>query len=387
MTTLSAIAQINPRLTAQLKEDDPISFLGMADVSEAGDTSQGEERLFTEVKKGYTPFLNGDLLVAKITPCFENGKIAQARTAHTQAFGSTEFHVVRVDEAKADPRFILHLLRGPNVRTSGAKRMTGSAGQKRVPKAFLETLDIPLPPLPEQRRIADILDRADDLRAQRRRAISLLDSLEDAIFVERFGDPVRDDDRWERVPLSALGASRLGKMLDAKAQTGKNPKKYLRNANVQWFRFDLDHVLEMDFEPRIQAEYRLEPRDVLVCEGGQPGRSAIWRGEIEECYFQKALHRVRLDDSKLLPEYFVRYMWLLSRDASFGGLVTSATIAHLTGEKLATLPIVVPPMDMQRQYRDQTEAIDRIRQDQLADLERLDELFASLQHRAFHGEL
>ena len=160
-----------------------------------------ETRSYSEVSKGYTPFIDGDVLVAKITPCFENGKIAQARLSRRYGFGSTEFHVVRPRSDRVDARYLVHFLRQERIRKQGESRMTGSAGQRRVPEHFLAGLTIPLPPLPEQRRIAEILDKADALRAKRRAALAQLDTLTQSIFLDMFGDPATNPKGW---PVDAL---------------------------------------------------------------------------------------------------------------------------------------------------------------------------------------
>ena len=187
---LSQVAEINPKadLPAHLAQDAMLDFLPMADVSEAGVVSVTAQRPLSEVQKGFTAFRKGDILIAKITPCFENNKIAVADIATEFGFGSTEFHVVRCQQSRLDSRYVLHLLRSNDVRAEGKKRMTGSAGQQRVPKKFIEDLQIPLPPLEEQKRIAAILDQADELRRKRQRALDRLNQLGQAIFIEMFGD-------------------------------------------------------------------------------------------------------------------------------------------------------------------------------------------------------
>lgn len=161
------IADLNPPLAASLSDGDDVSFMPMAAVDADSVTAVDREtRLYSEVSKGFTPFLDGDVLVAKITPCFENGKIAQVRLSRRYGFGSTEFHVVRPRSDRADARYLVHFLRQDRIRKQGESRMTGSAGQRRVPENFLAGLTIPLPPLPEQRRIAEILDKADSAAGQ-----------------------------------------------------------------------------------------------------------------------------------------------------------------------------------------------------------------------------
>jgi type I restriction enzyme, S subunit len=158
MEKLCNIAELNPRLKEKLENDSNVSFVPIAAVIAEISTVTGEEKQYFEVSKGYTSFVDGDVLVAKITPCFENGKITQAKLRHKVGFGSTEFHVVRPLEGKLDARYLLHFLRQERIRLEGERKMTGSAGQRRVPANFLASLEIPLSSLPEQQRIADILD-------------------------------------------------------------------------------------------------------------------------------------------------------------------------------------------------------------------------------------
>src|ERR1700687_2468903 len=111
------VAELNPRFVESLEMNTLVSFVPMSAVSaERASTISTEERPYREVSKGYTPFLDGDVLVAKITPCFENGKIAQASLPHRIGFGSTEFHVVRPRAGEADARYLLHFLRQEHVR-------------------------------------------------------------------------------------------------------------------------------------------------------------------------------------------------------------------------------------------------------------------------------
>ena len=119
-----------------------------------------------------------------------------------------------------------------------------------------------------------------------------------------FGDPVRNNKNWTIYKFEDVCPTRLGKMLDAKMQTGRNPKQYLRNQNVLWGKFNLKELAVMDFNLREQEEFRLIKGDVLICEGGEVGRTTIWNEEMNECYFQKALHRGRPNTNRILPIYY-----------------------------------------------------------------------------------
>lgn len=204
------MAKINPRLGRPMASDDPVSFVPMAYLSDQSGIARPESvRPFGEVSKGYTPMLDGDLLVAKITPCFENGKIGQAHLTTAVGMGSTEFHVVR-PSAEVDARYLLHFLRTPRVNQAGRLRMTGSGGQRRVPAAYLEELSVPLPPLDEQRRIAAILDRADHLISMSQRGLSSASGMERSRFLDLFGLPSAWERNWGMVSLTDLGTLERG---------------------------------------------------------------------------------------------------------------------------------------------------------------------------------
>ena len=151
---------------------------------------------------------------------------------------------------------------------------------------------------------------------------------------------------WEEVPLRKVADSRLGKMLDKAKNKGK-PLPYLRNTNVQWFRFELSDVKEMLFEDDELDEFSLRKGDLLVCEGGEPGRCAVWDGQLQKMVFQKAIHRVR-PTSKLLSEFLA---YRLRADATSGRLekhFTGATIKHFTGQELARYTFPLPPLAEQQ---------------------------------------
>ena len=162
---LKTICDVNPVRSNNIV--DKVVFLGMSDVSEDGKILNQEIVDYESVKKGFTPFQKGDILVAKITPCFENGKGAYAEALMTDiGFGSTEFHVLR---CKNNAKFIFFHTTYPIFRKKMESEMTGSAGQKRVQTESIANYIIPFPPLPEQQKIAAILttqDRVIELKQQ-----------------------------------------------------------------------------------------------------------------------------------------------------------------------------------------------------------------------------
>ena len=185
---LSDVCEINPK--AQILDDNvKVSFIAMPDVSEDGKINVDIIRSYCDVKKGFTSFIEGDVIFAKITPCMENGKGALATgLCNGIGFGSTEFHVLRPDSSKVDGKWIYYLTAWPHFRKDAEKNMTGSAGQKRVPKTFLENYDLNVPPLDIQQRQIKVLDQVKSIIDSRKQQISQFDELVKARFVEMFGD-------------------------------------------------------------------------------------------------------------------------------------------------------------------------------------------------------
>jgi restriction endonuclease S subunit len=214
----------------------------------------------------------------------------------------------------------------------------------------LRKMPIPLPPLSEQRRIVEILDQADALRKKRAEADAKAARILPALFYEMFGDPATNPKGWPIRHFESICDSRLGKMLDAKQQTGQHQRPYLRDANVYWDHLELDSILEMDFDEADRDEFRLEKGDVLICEGGEVGRCAIWDDDLPECYFQKALHRARPMEGTATSEFVLYLLRELAQNGSLMDAVSKMTFAHLTGVKLKALRIPVPPVSLQEKF-------------------------------------
>lgn len=152
---------------------------------------------------------------------------------------------------------------------------------------------------------------------------------------------------WRTVELAAVADTALGKMLDKARPKGRITVPYLRNVNVQWGRIDTDDVLSVELSEDEKDRFALSPGDLLVCEGGEIGRAAIWRGGFEYMAYQKALHRVRSGGDVDLR--WLRY--LLENYALTGFLAeraTGSTILHLPQHELRRLPVPLPPLDEQR---------------------------------------
>lgn len=151
---------------------------------------------------------------------------------------------------------------------------------------------------------------------------------------------------WEKVRLGDVTDSCLGKMLD-KAKNKGEYQPYLANVDVRWGSFNLDNLSEMRFEDNEQERYGLKYGDLVICEGGEPGRCAIWKDQIPNMKIQKALHRVRVHDC--LDYRFLYYWFLLAgKTGALEQYFTGATIKHMPGEKLKSVLIDMPPIEVQR---------------------------------------
>lgn len=195
-------------------------------------------------------------------------------------------------------------------------------------------LHIPIPPLPEQERI---VARIEELFSQLDAGVKTLKKTKaqlamyrQAVLKEAFKKVS------SHVALGSISESRLGKMLDKEKNVGE-PRLYLRNINVRWFSFDLDDVLKMRIEENELDKYSLRKGDLVICEGGEPGRCAVWDRDDAICY-QKALHRVRFTDGSN-PEFYMYYLWYAAKTGQLESLFTGTGIKHLTGQSLVKVSV------------------------------------------------
>ena len=227
----------------------------------------------------------------------------------------------------------------------------------------IKSVWLPLPPLPEQTAIVRYLDHVDrHIRrhvSAKRKLIALLEEEKQAVVnravthgldpdvrlkpsgVEWLGDM---PEHWEVAALRHRYSQSLGKMLDTKRITGDHLLPYLRNTDVQWDRINVGDLPSMDIPTSQYDQYTVQQGDLLVCEGGEVGRSALWSGQLTRCGFQKALHRLRpRNPAQDMP----RFMYYALRSAAKGHAFSDghvSTIAHLTGEKLRAHRFPFPPL-------------------------------------------
>jgi type I restriction enzyme S subunit len=215
----------------------------------------------------------------------------------------------------------------------------------------LAKYEVDVPPLDEQKRIAELLWAAEDHRLATMAVGNRLDAARAALHDETFP-------RWlnERArPVSEMFDFQLGKMISPKSapEPGRG-YPYLANIDVRWRSFNLTNLRTVALSEPEREKFLLQPGDVLACEGRGVGRSAVWRGELKECYYQKALHRLRArEDTPLRPDVLVEFLAWCSETGRFRRLVGDNLIPHLTEVKFKTLRAPLPTREAQTRFLDE----------------------------------
>lgn len=356
---LGEICTVNPRTPGPTGSADAVvTFVPMAAVdARTGTIAVRQERRFAEVASGFTGFEEGDVLLAKITPCMENGKAALARNlTNGIGRGSTEFFVLRPGR-RVLGEYVWHFVRQPGFREAAKRSFTGTAGQQRVPRSFVENALIPLPPLDEQRRIVDILSRAARIEALRRRAAGRLREFIPALFVKMFGDPVENPMGWEVRSLADLveefryGTSR--KCYDVADSEDALP--VLRIPNVLHGRVDWTDLKFTSLRGDERKNLKLARGDILfVRTNGNPeyiGRCAVF-SECREAAYASYLIRARLKEAAAVDPQFVSAGLALQtmRQILLGLTRTTAGNYNISIDLLGRIRIPVPELRLQQEF-------------------------------------
>lgn len=254
----------------------------------------------------------------------------------------------------------------------------------------IKNLPIPLPPLTTQHAI---VTRIETLFAELDKAVQHLRTAQQQIKTYRQAVLNHwlnnEDGKWEMVKLGDVAEMCLGKMLDKNKNKGTF-QPYLRNVNVRWGQFDLDDLLEMKFEESEKDKYGIRKGDLIMCEGGEPGRCAIWNSDIQNMKIQKALHRIRLNNN-VLNKYVYFLFVLYAQNGVLGKYFTGTTIKHLTGQSLKSVDFPLPPLSEQQRIVAEIES--RLSQAEAVEesigkaLQQAEALRQSILKKAFNGEL
>lgn len=274
--------------------------------------------------------------------------------------------------------------------------LSGIANGSSVPqlnKKDLNPLLLPMPPIEDQQRISAVLDMVDALRTKRRGAIAQLDKLAQSIFFDMFGDVTSNNRGWDDSRTFGDIAEITSGITKGRKATGQFTRvPYLAVLNVQDMRLDLSIVKEIDATDAEIERYLLKRNDLLLTEGGDPdklGRGTLWRDELPRCIHQNHIFRVRIKEASRIEPLFLN--WLVSSERGRRYFLRSAKqttgIASINATQLRQFPMLIPPVGVQDQFSMRIVRLQEHKSVAQGQLNQLDALFASLQHRAFSGEL
>ena len=334
-------------------------------------------------------FDTGNVLYSKLRPYLNKVVLPQE-----PGIATSELVPLRPDPKQLSREYLTSYLRSPGFVTWVSNEVAGA----KMPRVSMKTFwkhQIPLPPLAEQKRIAAILDAADALRAKRRESLEQLDTLLQSIFLEMFGDPVTNPMEWGVAHLPDFVSKRkhslkrgpFGGALKKEIFTSEGFKVYQqKNVIYDDFYTGSNYIGDSDFE-RLAA-FMVRPRDLLISCSGTIGRIAAVPLDAEPGVMNQALLKLELDESKILNDFFLS-LW---RSRPFEQRVLGMT--HGTGMKnmksmkeLKSIKFLQPPLDLQHRFATIVESIEQQKAAHRSHLEEIDTLFASLQQRAFQGEL
>ena len=350
-----------------------------------------EKRRFRDNQLANLLVKEGELLVVKSSGSKANilsGKTAICGEDRAGRIVASNFLLrLRVDEAAAVPRFLWYVLNS-GASKAFVKTIVGASTYPNLKWSLYASHPIPLPPLAEQRRIAEVLDRAEALRAKRRSTLAQLDSLTQSLFLDLFGDPVSNPKRWPRHRLGEVAQKITdGEHLNPEFSTSGMP--IVMAGNVLDERIDLDNAKSVEWElgKRFRKKCDPEPGDLLlVSRGATIGRQCVVGSAHDFCLMGSVIlikpSKERVD-SRFLST-FLRHP--VSQSALYRTSGSSAQQAIYLKD-LQNLNCVLPPIDLQHEFARQVTAVEKLKMAQRASLAELDALFATLQHRAFRGEL
>jgi type I restriction enzyme S subunit len=294
--------------------------------------------------------------------------------------------VLSGDKERVDQDYFYHLL-GSDLLHKKFSSLAAGAVVKNLNISLVKGVEIPLPPLPEQQKIASILDAADNLRQKDQQLIEKYTALSQSLFLEMFGDPVNNQMGWDKRNLQDLVKS----VIDCPHTTPNwtsSGKVAIRTSNLTqggWSWKDKRFVSEEDFHDRSKRGY-VKHGDIILSREGTVGVLAIVEMEMEICLGQRLVQLI--PDFSLANNYYLLHLLLYELEPErISRIMVGATSKHLNVKELREMSLPVPPIDLQNQFAERIQSIEAQKQLALASLEKSEALFNTLLQRAFKGEL
>ncbi|MDY0082405.1 MAG: restriction endonuclease subunit S [Ignavibacteriaceae bacterium] len=368
---LGDVCEINPKLDlAKINDDTEVSFVPMKAVEElSGKIDLSDERKFGKVKKGYTYFGEGDVIFAKITPCMENGKIAiTTRLKNGIGFGSTEFHVLKPNNRLLN-KFLFNYLIQSSYRKLAQRNMTGTAGQLRVPKRFIENSEIPLPPLSEQKKIVEKIEELfsglDSGVGSLKKAKEQIRLYRQSVLASAFSGRLINNEQliiknekeknnsslppgWKWVKLGDVSEKIQYGYTESASYKPIGPK-FLRITDIQNGNVNWKEVPYCEISEEQKSKYLLNEGDIVFARtGATVGKSFLIAGEIPESIFASYLIRIQLAD--YVNKKFVYFFF---QSINYWQQITEGQVGigqpNVNGTKLSKLIIPICPIEQQHQ--------------------------------------
>jgi type I restriction enzyme S subunit len=340
-----------------------------------------------------------DVLVATVRPNL-NG-VARVPNDLDGATASTGFCVLRPQPTILESGYLFHWVKSPPFVNDMVRKATGASYPAVSDKIIFQS-QIPLPPLPDQKRIADILDRADALRAKRRAALAELDSLTQAMFVDLFGDPDTNPKNWASESVAELCAPRAYGCVGGPFGSDLTQADYvefpgvpvIRGQNLSTNSPFLDEdgfVFVSEAKAKALSRNGALRGDILVSQRGArlAGQVALIpsHSQFENYIVSQSQMRISPDLNKVDPLYLVYYFRSPRAVRRMEARTISTGVPHINLGILREFLVEIPPISLQREFANRVNAVEKLKTVQRASLVELDALFAALQHRAFRGEL
>lgn len=377
-----------------------IKLLNVANIEKDGTLNLRKTERYlkeSEVAKKYSHFLvdADDLVIASSGISFDDDGLLRTRGAfvreeHLPLCLNTSTIRFKAIDGVSDLRFLRLWLNSREFRSQITKLVTGTAQQNFGP-SHLKATRIALPSLAEQQWIAEVLDRAEALRVKRRTALAELESLTHSIFLDLFGDPLTNPKGWRKIKLGEM-VKRITKGESPKWQGFEyqdNGALFVTSENVRLGAIDLSvpKFIPLEFNRKLSRS-ELKPGDLLVnLVGASIGRSCVFPGYHAPANINQAVAVVTINPSRLDGAFLAG---LLASERGQSLLLNNrveGARANISLTDLRELDLPVPPIQLQREFARRVRAVENLKTTQRASLAEMDALFATLQHRAFRGEL
>ena len=330
------------------------------------DSSENKTVVAEDVDRVACPVRADTLVVSRMNTPDLVGAAGLATLDQPDIYLPDRLWQVSFDQTIANPRYVYWWTRSTLYRDQVKVACAGtSSSMQNLDQDSFRSFVVPSLSVSEQIRIAKFLDdktaRIDALISEKEQLQKRLEEFRLSVISQAVSVglssktqriPTGDEwfdavpSHWAYCPLNYRYEVQLGKMLDEKRITGEHLRPYLRNTDVQWGQINMDALPVMDIHPSELLRYTVRPGDLLVCEGGDVGRAAIWSGSHEEIAYQKALHRVRPRSTSDLPRFLFYALFDSAKRGRFNGR-EKATIAHLTAEAFRRYRFPFPPVNEQ----------------------------------------